>query len=629
MKRRILLFLFLFISFSYAASPQKVFEVLETEKLSLNLNVDDPDADKLVYTFTDPLDGKGEWQTDYGDAGEYKATVTVSDGENEVREDVAIIVHRKEESPAIEKFSPEEGSIAIDEGGKIKFSVDASDLNKDELSYTWTINDKFVSEGKEIIFETGYKDSGEYNVIAVIGDGLFNISQEWKINVNDVDLNAILNGISDITILETETASLKLPDFKKYSLSYEISKPLGNDNKWKTGYDDAGSYDVKISVKGNDFEAEKQAKIIVQDMDRPPKLAGLSDVSVKENENLVLEFSAEDPDADKVAFSVGNIPQGASLEGNAFKWQPDFNFVEKENAFDYVLDSFRLLSKTIEVIFIAQSNELKDEKTVRIRVKDNNRPFVLEDIPDIEANEGEEIVIEPKYNDPDKDKVSFSYSGFMNKNRKKAGFDDAGSYVVKIVASDGYHTETKFVNVKVNDVNRKPVFSEIANAEVSEGDELRMELKASDPDNDAVRFFARNMPEGAELRDNLFIWKQSFDAVNGTQREFSVDFIASDGADEDEQKFKITVLNVNQAPKIVDFSDNLIAVEGKPMLFEVNAVDPDGDELKYEWDFGFLSKFEGENEHQRIFATKGTKEVKVTISDGIESVSKVWKAEVI
>ena len=217
----------------------------------------------------------------------------------------------------------------------------------------------------------------------------------------------------------------------------------------------------------------------------------------------------------------------------------------------------------------------------------------------------------------------------MNKNRKKAGFDDAGSYAVKIVASDGYHTETKFVNVRVNDVNRKPEFSKINNAEVAEGQELRLELKASDPDNDAVRFSAGNMPEGAELRDNLFVWKPDDDVVNGTEKEFTVDFVASDGISENEQKAKIIVLNVNQAPKIVDFSDNLIAVKGTPILFYVNTDDSDGDELTYEWDFGFFSKFEGENEHQRVFTTKGTKEIKVIVSDGLETVEKVWDVEVV
>ncbi|MBI2522882.1 hypothetical protein HYW19_00670 [Candidatus Woesearchaeota archaeon] len=629
MKRRILLFLFLFISLSYAVNSEKVFEVLETEKLSLNLNVDDPDADKLVYTFTSPLDEKGEWQTNYGDAGEYKSTITVSDGENRISEDVTIIVHRKEESPAIGGFSPKEKSITIDEGKEIKFSAEALDINKDELTYTWTINGEIVSNEKGIAFGTSYKDEGEYIVKIIVSDGMFNVSKEWNVNVNDVNLNEILNDINDITITETETASLKLPDFRKYGLNYEISEPLGNDNKWKTGYDDSGAYDVKITVKGSDFEAEKNVKVTVRNKDRAPKLSGLRDISIKENENLVLEFSAEDPDGDKAIFSVENIPQGAILEGNAFKWQPDFNFIEKENAFDHVLDSFRLLSKTVEVVFIAQSNELKDEKTAMIMVRDSNRPFVLEGIADIEINEGEEIIIEPKYNDPDKDKVSFSYSGFMNKNRKKTGFDDSGDYVLKIVATDGYNTETKFVNVKVNDVNRKPEFHEINNAEVAEGQELRLELKASDPDNDAIRFSARNIPEGAEISDNLFIWKPDYNVVNGTKKEFTIDFVASDGINENEQKAKITVLNVNQAPKIVDFSDNLIAVKGKPILLGVNAVDPDGDELKYEWDFGFFSKFEGENEHQRVFSSKGERTVKVTVNDGMGKVSKVWNVEVV
>ena len=55
----------------------------------------------------------------------------------------------------------------------------------------------------------------------------------------------------------------------------------------------------------------------------------------------------------------------------------------------------------------------------------------------------------------------------------------------------------------------------------------------------------------------------------------------------------------------------------------------DGDELSYEWNFGFFSKFEGENQHQRIFTTIGSKKVQVTVSDGLETVSKVWNVEVV
>lgn len=628
MKRIILLFLILFASSVYAVSSLKTFEINETEKLSLGLETEDPDADELIYTFTSPLNDNGEWQTTYGDAGEYNAVITVSDGENEVSEEVLIIVNRKEAEPTIDSFAPKEEIVVIDEGNNLEFKVDASDLNGDELSYKWFIDDEFVSGTNEMLFETGYQDSGEYFVKVVLSDGIFNVSKEWTVNVDDVGVASILEQIKDIEIFETETAKLKLPDFKKYGLSYEISEPLGNDNKWETGYDDAGKYTVIINAEGKGFEGEKEVKVTVKNNDRAPELVGLSNLGINEGEKIVIVLKAVDPDKDDITFSAKNIPENGKLDMDVFTFSPGYDFVQKNNVLDYILDKFRLFSRSISIVFIAQSNELSDEKIINIMVKDVNRPFVLENIGDIEINENEEIVIEPRYNDLDNDRVSFSYSGFMNRNKKKLGFDDAGEYLVKIIATDGYFTETRFINVKVNDVNRKPVFNIIDNFEVKEGNELRIELSASDPDNDAVSFSASGLPEGAELKDNLFVWKPGY-VVNGTKKEFSVDFAVSDGIDTDSQKVKITVLNVNQAPKIVSYSDNLIVFKGEPTLFEIEVVDGDGDELTYSWSFGFFSKYEGENQHQRIFTTAGSKKVEVIVSDGLETVSKVWNVEVV
>jgi PKD repeat protein len=628
MKKIIILLLILFISFIYTASSLKTFEVDETEKLSLGLETEDPDAEKLVYTFTEPLDGNGEWQTTYGDAGEYKSTITVSDGVSEVSEEILIIINRKEAEPVIDSFIPEEDFVAIDEGNSVKFEVVASDLNNDELIYKWIVNGEVASDSNGMLFQTDYEDSGEYTVKLTISDGTFDVSKEWNVDVNNVDLDSILEQIGDITILETEKASLELPDFEKYGLSYSISDPIGNDNIWKTGYDDAGDYTVKITAEGSGFKGEKEVKIIVRERDRAPKFVDLNDAKIKENEEIRIELKALDPDNDDITLSVENIPENAKLDGNIFTFNPGYDFVQKNNVFDYILDKFRILSRSVNIIFTAQSNDLKNKKTVRITVKDVNRPFTLENIDDIEINEGDEIVIDPKYNDPDNDKVSFSYSGFMNRDNKKTGFDDAGEYVVKIVATDDYFTETKFIDVKVNDVNRKPVFDMIDNFEVKEGNKLRIELNAADPDNDAVSFSAEEMHKGAQLKDNLFVWKPGF-IVNGTKKEFSVDFIASDGVNEVSQKVKITVLNVNQAPEIIDYSDNLIVLKDKPVLFEVNAVDLDGDDLTYSWNFGFFNKLEGTNQHQRIFTTTDKKKVEVVVSDGIESVSKVWNVEVV
>ncbi|MBW2976209.1 hypothetical protein KY347_02055 [Candidatus Woesearchaeota archaeon] len=629
MRKIAILFLILFMVLIYSANSLKTFEIDETEKLSLGLKTDDPDADKLAYTFTEPLDENGEWQTDYGDAGEYNAAVSVSDGVNEATEEVLIIVHKKEEKPVIDEFSPKEDSLSVEEGGSISFKAEASDLNNDLLFYEWLINGKTVSDKEEITFKTGYDDSGSYKIILVVSDGVFNASREWDVNVDDVNIGSILGQIGDVAVVETEKASIELPDLKKYGLSYTISEPIGDDNVWKTDYDDEGEYKVKISVHGQGFEGEEEVIVTVENKDRAPEMLSPDDVTAKENEQVSIELKAVDPDNDEIIFSAENAPPNSNFEGNTFTWKPDYDFVQKNNFFGYVMEKFGILSRSTNIIFKAQSNNLSDEKKARITVKDVNRPFALEKLDDIEVNEGEQIFIDPKYNDPDNDKVSFSYSGFMDSSKKDTGFDDAGDYVVKVTASDGYHKETMFVNVKVNDVNRKPVFYGIKDAEVSEGDELRLELEAEDPDNDEVFFSATDLPKDAKLMDNIFVWTPDFSFANGTKKEFSIDFTVSDGKDEDMQQARIAVLNANQAPKIINCSNNLVALKDKETMFEVNAADVDGDTLEYNWDFGFLDKFEGTSQHQRIFTSKGSKEVKVTVSDGIESVLKVWKVEVV
>ena len=140
------------------------------------------------------------------------------------------------------------------------------------------------------------------------------------------------------------------------------------------------------------------------------------------------------------------MPENAAFEGNVFVWKPSFDFVQKDKVFDYIFGQVSgFFRKSTIVVFTAQSNDLSDRKSVKITVKEVNRPFVLENIDDIEVDEGQQIIIKPAYNDPDNDRVSFSYSGFMDSNKKNVGFDDSGEYVVKITATDGVFTETRFV----------------------------------------------------------------------------------------------------------------------------------------------------------------------------------------
>ena len=75
-----------------------VIKVEETETIRINPVVSDPDGDPLTVTYSGFMD-TASLRTDYGDAGEYVVTVTVSDGIHNVSQDVTIIINQRNRPP--------------------------------------------------------------------------------------------------------------------------------------------------------------------------------------------------------------------------------------------------------------------------------------------------------------------------------------------------------------------------------------------------------------------------------------------------------------------------------------------------------------------------------------------------
>lgn len=615
----------------YFASSITTFVYDETELVSLRPQATDPDNQKVSYSYSKPLNNKGDWQTDYGDAGEYKIKITVSDGELSSSEDVLVVVKKKEIPPAIDSLEPNVKEVGVDEGKALRFKIEASDLNKDELSYAWFLDGEKVVDGNEFVFSPKYGESGEHKVKAVVNDGKNDASNEWNVGVNKVDLKGILEGIKDVEISETGVARLYLPNFKKYDLEYEISEPLGEDNYWKTDYSNEGEYEVTVKVEGKGFSGSKDVKVTVLNKDRPVKFEVKGFYFVKENEGLKIELKANDPDGDEIAFSADGLPEGSSFENGVFEWKPGYDTIKKDNLVDYALDKFHLLTKSFKVAFIAKTKHGEVNKAVSIVVQDNNRPFIIEEFDMIEVNEGDMVRIEPKYNDPDNDQVGFSYSGWINKDTYKTSYGDAGEYYVKVTGTDGYYSAYRFVKIIVKKSNRKPVFSRIGDVEIGENESLEIELKANDPDKDDIEFSSDNLPSGSELEDGLFSWRPDFDFVGKSEGEIDavIEFAASDGKDEAVENSTITVYDKNRAPEIIEASKEVVAKAGEPIIFWVNAEDNDGDELTYKWAFSRFEEYEATAAHERTFTKKGNKKIKVVVSDGFEEVEHEWDVRVV
>ena len=253
-----------------------VLIVKETELVSLVPNAEDPDKDTLIFTFTSPLDENGEWQTTYGDAGEYTVTVTASDGSLTASKEVLIIVNRKEEAPTLVSYSPAETAITIDETESVEFSIRASDLNEDILRYSWKLDGISVGNDDSVEYKTTYEDSGSHTVKAIVSDGIFDTEKIWSVTVNNINRKPQISEIEDIKAKETDTVTINVEawDGDGDALSYSIDNSRfvqdGSTFTWETNYDDAGDHLVTISASDGVDTTTQEVTVAVENINRPP-----------------------------------------------------------------------------------------------------------------------------------------------------------------------------------------------------------------------------------------------------------------------------------------------------------------------------------------------------------------------
>ncbi|MBD3164582.1 hypothetical protein GF323_05230 [Candidatus Woesearchaeota archaeon] len=249
-----------------------VIIVEETELVSLQPVAQDPDEDTLDFTYSSPLNEQGQWQTDYGDAGQYTVTITASDGELTTSRDALLIVNKREEPPTIDSRVPEEMEQIISENTELEFNVEASDPNDDELSYQWKLDGNVVSAGSSYTYVADYNSAGSHTIKADISDSTETVSLLWSVTVNNVNRPPILKVIPDITVRESETITIQpdATDPDGDELAYTISEPVGDDGEWQTSYDDAGVYRVDVAASDGDMEDTQTVEVTVINVNRPP-----------------------------------------------------------------------------------------------------------------------------------------------------------------------------------------------------------------------------------------------------------------------------------------------------------------------------------------------------------------------
>lgn len=254
--------------------------VKESELVNLNVKIDDPDSDKINYSFSLPLNEQGEWKTNYGDAGEYVITITATDGKLTSTKDVLLVVGRVNVAPTIKAIKDK----IVKEGETIKLEPQVIDPNGDSVTV------KLSEPLTKGLWVTDHTSAGEYEITITATDGELESKEKFLLTVTDVNVLPKITGLQDLTVKEGQKIEIMpvVSDLDNDSLnvnisiicssgcqflkSGEVAKTCKDKCTWQTGYTDHGIYSVVVTVDDSKEKVTKTTTLTIADENRPPTI---------------------------------------------------------------------------------------------------------------------------------------------------------------------------------------------------------------------------------------------------------------------------------------------------------------------------------------------------------------------
>ncbi|MBD2200392.1 MULTISPECIES: CARDB domain-containing protein [Calothrix] len=300
-----------------------------------------------------------------------------------------------------------------------------------------------------------------------------------------------------------------------------------------------------------------------------PTVTSTPILTAKAGETYTYQPTAHDPDGVALAYLLYEGPEGMTVDANTglVRWTP----TTSSNA------------ETPVKLRVYDSRGGYGIQEFTVNVDGGNHQPVLNHLPtQILGVEGEPLEIILSATDADNNLLNFwadnlpggaVFDPATQTLRWTPGYDAAGTYEkVKFVVSDGLLQASQTTTILIAPKNQAPTFIRPIERTVREGEKVRIQLQATDPEGQKISYFSNILPGGAKLNSNtgLFEWTPTFFQAG----EFEIPFSVSDGESVTTQTTKITVLNVNAAPVFDDLAAWQVQ-EGQQIRFRAFALDPD------------------------------------------------------
>ncbi|MBL7070810.1 MAG: S8 family serine peptidase [Candidatus Omnitrophica bacterium] len=260
--------------------------------LTFTIAASDEDGDSLTYSASSLPAGatfsaaekRFSWTPTFIQAGTYlNVHFEITDGSIADSENITITVNDVNAPPSMDPI----GDKSIDEGSLLEFTVTASDVDGDALTY-YALNlhsgSAFDVDTQAFSWTPGYTDAGVYDdVIFMATDGEEAEGETISITVSDINVKPVIDSLDmtpAATINEGESITIVInsSDLDGDELTYYVQNEpdgsgfIGSDFYWRPGYDQAGEYaDVEFTAyDGVEYSDPYTVTITVNNMNDAP-----------------------------------------------------------------------------------------------------------------------------------------------------------------------------------------------------------------------------------------------------------------------------------------------------------------------------------------------------------------------
>ena len=312
----------------------------------------------------------------------------------------------------------------------------------------------------------------------------------------------------------------------------------------------------------------------------PPVMAPVGDKVAVFDGELVFLVDVSDMDEDPLTFWSVDLPAAATFTPTGvygfaeFRWTPTAADAGTYTVTLGVDDSGNGTPGDV----------LSDSETIDIVVRAANAAPILLPVGPQTVAEGQTLTINLSAVEDDGDPLTFlapvglpwgaELDSAADILTWTPGFADAGTYEVRLDATDGNLTSGEDVTITVTNVNQPPLFVPLPDMLAMEGLTTAFTVAAGDIDDDLLSYHvAQPLPPGATFDPDsqLVIWTPSFDQAGLHTIHLGV---TDSGGLTDTLDVRVQVLNVNRAPTLDSMSGHVVLV-GQPLAMTVPGGDPD------------------------------------------------------